>query len=216
MIILLPPFRDNAELNDYLELPEMPNMSWDGRIAFLDRDGVINVGSDNYINSPDEVILLPDAGISVGKLRRDGYRVCIVTNQSPVGRGLWSHNNLHSIHKRVSKLLLEEDKDAILDLILYSPYVPWEGSWARKPNPGMLEAGRQIINNANQKVSDQQNVVLYGDKWVNKPDESESIMVGDRDVDQLAADSYGVKFFRCDPNIGLSEVIDSILGANNE
>ena len=53
MIILLPPFRDNADLHDYLEFDELPNNLWDGKIAFLDRDGVINVGSENYINSPD-------------------------------------------------------------------------------------------------------------------------------------------------------------------
>ena len=61
MIILLPPFRDNADIHDYLEIDELPNNLWDGKIAFLDRDGVINVGSENYINSPDEVKLLPNA-----------------------------------------------------------------------------------------------------------------------------------------------------------
>jgi len=210
VIILLPPFRDNAELTDYLELLDMPTIPWDGKIAFLDRDGVINIGSDNYINSPDEVVLLPNVGFCIGKLRRNGYRICIVTNQSPVGRGLWDHDNLHKIHKRISKLLYEEDKDALLDLILYSPYSPWEMAWARKPNPGMLEAGRQIIDNANNNIKNFK--ILYGDNWKNKPDESDSVMVGDRNVDQLAAENYGVKFFRCNPNIGLYDVIDLILG----
>ena len=210
MIILLPPFRDNADLHDYLEFDELPNNFWDGKIAFLDRDGVINVGSENYINSPDEVILLPNAGLCVGKLRRHGYRICIVTNQSPIGRGLWNHDNLHLIHKRISELLIEEDKDAILDLILYSPYSPWENSWARKPNPGMLEAGRQILSNSYKENID----ILYGKNWINRPDESESVMVGDRDVDRLAAENYGVKFFRCNPHVGLYDVIESILGEN--
>ncbi|MAV60072.1 MAG: hypothetical protein CMA13_02090 [Euryarchaeota archaeon] len=210
MIILLPPFRDNAELTDHLELLDMPTNSWDGKIAFLDRDGVINIGSDNYINSPDEVILLPNVGLCIGKLRRNGYRICIVTNQSPVGRGLWDHDNLHKIHQRMIKLLHDEDKDAILDLILYSPYSPWEMAWARKPNPGMLEAGRQIIDNANSNINNFK--IFYGDNWKNRPDESNSVMVGDRDVDQLAAENYGIKFFRCNPNIGLFDVIDSILG----
>ena len=211
MIILLPPFRDNADLHDYLEFDELPNNLWDGKIAFLDRDGVINVGSENYINSPDEVILLPNAGLCVGKLRRHGYRICIVTNQSPIGRGLWDHDNLHLIHKRISELLIEEDKDAKLDLILYSPYSPWENSWARKPNPGMLEAGRQILSNSYKENID----ILYGKNWINRPDESESVMVGDRDVDRLAAEKYGVKFFRCNPHVGLYDVIESILGESS-
>lgn len=210
MIILLPPFRDNAELTDPLELLDMPTNAWDGKIAFLDRDGVINIGSDNYINSPDEVILLPNAGLCIGKLRRNGYRICIVTNQSPVGRGLWDHDNLHKIHQRMIKLLHDEDKDAILDLILYSPYCPWEMAYARKPNPGMLEAGRQIIDNSNSNIKNFK--IFYGDNWKNRPDESNSVMVGDRDVDQIAAENYGIKFLRCNPNIGLFDVIDSILG----
>jgi histidinol-phosphate phosphatase family protein len=211
VIKLLPPFRDNAEIDDYLKIDELPNKLWDGKIAYLDRDGVINVGSENYINSPDEVKLLPNAGLSIGKLRRHGYRICVVTNQSPIGRGLWGHETLHLIHQRVSKLLFEEDKDAKLDLILYSPYSPWDNSWARKPNPGMLEAGRQILNNSSKpKIG-----ILYGNNWIDRPDESKSVMVGDRDVDQLAAEKYGVRFFRCDPNIGLYGVIDSILGEKN-
>jgi len=211
VIILLQPFRDNADLHDYLEIDELPNNLWNGKIAFLDRDGVINLGSENYINSPEEVKLLPNAGLSVGKLRRHGYRICVVTNQSPIGRGLWDHDNLHLIHERISKLLIEEDKDAKLDLILYSPYCPWDNAWARKPNPGMLEAGRQILSN-----SYEQNIgILYGHNWTNRPDESKSVMVGDRDVDQLAAEKYGVRFFRCDPNIGLWDVINTILGDGN-
>jgi histidinol-phosphate phosphatase family protein len=209
--LLLPPFRYDAELQDYLQLPDFPNQLWDGKIAFLDRDGVINLGSEFYINSPDEVILLPNAGLCIGQLRRHGYRICVVTNQSPIGRGLWTHKNLHLIHSKISELLLQEDKDALLDLILYSPYSPEENSWARKPNPGMLEAGRQILGNSKGKKIN----ILYGEKWINSRDESDSIMVGDRDTDQLAAENYGVKFFRCNPDIGLYDVIDSILGENN-
>ena len=108
------------------------------------------------------------------------------------------------------KLLHDEDKDAILDLILYSPYCPWEMAYARKPNPGMLEAGRQIIDNSNSNIKNFK--IFYGDNWKNRPDESNSVMVGDRDVDQIAAENYGIKFLRCNPNIGLFDVIDSILG----
>jgi len=48
----------------------------------------------------------------------------------------------------------------------------WHG--ARKPNPGMLEAGRQIIDNANNNIKNFK--ILYGDNWKNKPDESDSVM----------------------------------------
>jgi histidinol-phosphate phosphatase family protein len=213
--LMLAPFRDNAELTTKLELSNLPNeISWDGKIAFLDRDGVINLGSNNYVNNQDEIKILPNAGSCIGDLRRAGFRICIVTNQSPIGRGLWSHENLCKIHNHIRKLLLEEDSDAILDLILYSPYAPWQGAWARKPNPGMLEAGRQILDHAHIG-NDKKINILYDHEWKNRPEETSSIMVGDRNVDLLASQCYGVKFYKCDPYLGISEVISSILGVNN-
>ena len=68
---MLAPHRDTAGLTDSLELEALPDgIEWDGRIAYLDRDGVLNIGSENYVNSPAEVVFLPDAGTSVGRLRR--------------------------------------------------------------------------------------------------------------------------------------------------
>ena len=56
---MLLPHRDSAALTDPLEMLELPvGQQWDGKIAYLDRDGVINVGSENYVNSPAEVELL--------------------------------------------------------------------------------------------------------------------------------------------------------------
>lgn len=209
---MLAPHRDSAALDDTLELSELPEgAEWGGRIAYLDRDGVLNVGRENYVNSPDEVILLPDAARSVGRLRRAGYRIVVVTNQSPVGRGHWDAANLASIHARLREMLLAEDRDAHLDLILYSPYAPWEGAWARKPHPGMLEAGRQIIEAASSGGNEAL-TIRFDEQWVDRPDETGSVMVGDRGVDMAAAHAFGVRGIRCDPDIGLSGVVDSILG----
>ena len=96
---MLLPHRDSAALTDPLEMLELPvGQQWDGKIAYLDRDGVINVGSENYVNSPAEVELLPKAAESIGRLRRAGYRIVIVTNQSPISRGHWDADNLDDIH----------------------------------------------------------------------------------------------------------------------
>ena len=59
-----------------------------GGIAYLDRDGVINIGSPNYINTPEELTLLDGAAHSIARLKRAGFLVCIVTNQSAIARGL--------------------------------------------------------------------------------------------------------------------------------
>ena len=129
---MLAPHRESAELTDPLELVELPGgQNWDGKIAYLDRDGVINVGSENYVNSPAEVELLPNAGLAIGNLRRAGYRIVVVTNQSPIGRGNWDSDNLDDIHSELMNRLLIEDPDALLDLILFSPYAHWVGEWAR-------------------------------------------------------------------------------------
>ena len=174
---MLPPHRESAELTAPLELLDLPSgKRWDGRIAYLDRDGVINVGSENYVNSPAEVELLPNAGLAIGNLRRAGYRIVVVTNQSPIGRGHWDSDNLDDIHSEIRSRLLLEDSDAHLDLILFSPYAPWEGAWARKPNSGMLEAGRQLIDAASSNADFDSIKLLYDAEWVERPDESTSFL----------------------------------------
>jgi histidinol-phosphate phosphatase family protein len=206
---MLLPHRDDNELNSPLKLYALPNGQWKGKIAYLDRDGVLNKGSENYINSPEELVILPGVPDSIATLRESGFRICVVTNQSPIGRGIWTSENLNSIHDRMRELLLEENSNAHLDLILYSPYAPWDGAWARKPNPGMLEAGRQIISATENNI----NIKLKFDvEWKDRPDESSSVMVGDRAVDMAAASNFGVRGFRCDPEIGLPNVMSDILG----
>ena len=53
--------------------------------------------------------------------------------------------------------------------------------------------------------------ISYGQDWLDRADESKSVMVGDRDVDMAAASEFGVRGLRCDPNLGLSHVVDLIL-----
>jgi histidinol-phosphate phosphatase family protein len=213
---MLPPYRDGSPLDAPLELAQLPSSrEWVGRIAYLDRDGVLNVGSDEYVNAPEDVVLLPGADSALGRLRRAGFRICVVTNQSPIGRGHWGHENLADIHQRLRSILRRGDDDAVIDLILYSPYAPWEDSWARKPNPGMLEAGRQLLDSANSNPGSKSRF-LYGREWLNRPDESTSVLVGDRHADMGAAESHGVRGIRCDSSLGLASVVDSILGDGNE
>jgi histidinol phosphatase-like enzyme len=73
----------------------------------------------------------------------------------------------------------------------------------------MLEAGRQIISASEKNIEIK---LRFDNDWVDKPDESDSIMVGDRDVDMRAAFNFGVKGIRCNPEVGISDVISEILG----
>ena len=206
------PGRHGTEIGSRLELQPLPiNGNWDGSIAYLDRDGVLNFGKSDYVNTIDELIIIEGSGRSVGKLRRAGFRICVVTNQSPIGRGIWGHDRLEEIHNKLQNLLLDEDSDAILDLILYSPYTPWSDSHIRKPRPGMLEVGRQIIN-AGEKGEEIESFNIAEEYSENRPEEgSRSCIVGDRDADIGAGLSHGVRIFHVDEKKGLPSAIDRIL-----
>jgi D-glycero-D-manno-heptose 1,7-bisphosphate phosphatase len=107
------------------------------KVILLDRDGVINEDSDDYIKSPDEWIPIPGSLEAISRLNRAGYRVFIVTNQSGVGRGLFDIETLHAIHQ---KLLNELQKlGGRLDAILFCPHTPDDQCDCRKPNAGLYE-----------------------------------------------------------------------------
>ena len=206
------PCRDRVALNAPLFVQPLPeSMSWTGAIAYLDRDGVLNKGSPNYINSPSEVEILPDAGKCIAKLRMSGMRIAVVTNQSPVGRGLWDSENLAKIHDTLQEMLLLDDPEAIIDLILHSPYPPFYDAWARKPRPGMLEAARQLLDHAESGEEWSKINMRFGSEWMNRPSEESSVMVGDRMSDMEAARSFNVNGILCPPDVGLSGVIDQII-----
>ena len=76
---------------------------WNGAIAFVDRDGVLNYGSPNYINSADELQIIPGSKEAVSALRSSGYRIVITTNQSAIMRGMWGEETINSIHKKNKK-----------------------------------------------------------------------------------------------------------------
>ena len=205
------PHRHGTNLLDKLELEPLPSgIIWSGKIAYLDRDGVLNVGSSSYINDIHEVVILPEAARCVGDLRRSGFRICICTNQSPIDRGWWGHDRLRNIHDYIQQKLLEVDSDAILDLILYSPYHPFTNAFARKGNPGMLQAGRQILEAAHNGIQLDNSNFKYNHEY-SSYDESSSVMVGDRDVDMEAASNHSVHGILVDGNIGILDAIDEIM-----
>jgi D-glycero-D-manno-heptose 1,7-bisphosphate phosphatase len=112
------------------------------KAVFLDRDNTL-IEDPGYINHPNQVRLLPGAAAALVQLRRMGYLLVVVTNQSAVARGIVTEEMLEKIHHRLNKLLADEG--AYLDAIYYCPYHP-EGSIPkyrmesdlRKPAPGML------------------------------------------------------------------------------
>ncbi len=190
-----------------------------GSIAYLDRDGVINIGSPNYINNPDELILLEGAAHSIGELKRSGFFTCIVTNQSAISRGLWNELRLSEIHSKMQELLLIEDKDAHIDLVITCPHRQIDRCNCRKPMPGMLHLGHAQLRgdlslqdglNVNVTIPKQVTRVNW---WKDKPQPLDKLdfIVGDRKSDLGAGWARGIRLFKVNPNIGLAQVINRVV-----
>lgn len=107
------------------------------KLIVLDRDGVINADSDDYIKSADEWQALPGSLEAIARLGRGGYEVVIATNQSGIGRGLLSAATLESIHARMHQEV--ETAGGRIAKVYVCPHHPDDGCGCRKPKPGLLE-----------------------------------------------------------------------------
>ena len=128
------------------------------KLVILDRDGVINEDSDNYIKSAEEWQPIAGSIDAIKKLKQHGIKVAIATNQSGIGRGLFSIVDLGEMHQKLYELLAE-DSDAI-DHIAYCPHEPGDRCHCRKPNIGMLE---EISNKLNIVLTSE--VYFVGDSF---------------------------------------------------
>lgn len=107
-------------------------------LVILDRDGVINEDSDDFIKSPAEWVPLPGSLEAIAKLKAAGFTVAVATNQSGVARGLYSLDVLSAMHEKFASLLAEHGVK--VDAIEFCPHGPNDRCACRKPLPGMYEA----------------------------------------------------------------------------
>lgn len=108
------------------------------KIVLLDRDGVINHDSLDYIKSEEEFIVIPDSLKAIARLTKAGYKIGIATNQSGVSRGLYTEEILLSIHQKLIRAV--EDAGGKIDAIEYCIHLPEMNCSCRKPKAGMLHA----------------------------------------------------------------------------
>jgi len=108
------------------------------RLILLDRDGVINFDSPDYIKNPAEWQPLPGALQAIVQLRDAGRRVAVCTNQAGIGRGLFTLPDLHAIHGKMLDELRALGGD--LDGLVFCPHQPSDNCECRKPKAGMLLA----------------------------------------------------------------------------
>ena len=108
------------------------------KLAILDRDGVINEDSDDFIKSPDEWIPIPGSLEAIARLNHAGYRVVVASNQSGLARGLFDIDGLNAIHQKMFDELAK--LGGHIDSVFFCPHGPEDHCDCRKPRPGLLKA----------------------------------------------------------------------------
>ena len=160
---------------------------------FFDRDGVLTRERQDYVKTPEELEILPDIATPLREIQKRGFRVVIITNQSVIGRGLTTHDEMSRIH---DKLRMELARlGCKIDGIYYCPHRPDEGCDCRKPEPGLiLKASREL-----------------------GIDTARSWMIGDKEIDLEAARRAGCRGIRVQTNgNNLKEAVRSIALAEDE
>jgi D-glycero-D-manno-heptose 1,7-bisphosphate phosphatase len=129
----------------------------DSRAVFLDRDGTL-IAERHYLHDPAQVELFPGAGAALKRLQDAGFLLLVVTNQSGIGRGLFTLEEMHRVHAR---LLSELARDQVqIERIYFAPEAPGELSRGRKPSPQFLFDARDEFH------LDLARCYLVGDKLI--------------------------------------------------
>jgi D-glycero-D-manno-heptose 1,7-bisphosphate phosphatase len=160
------------------------------RAVFLDRDGVLTRERQDYVKTPEELEILPGVYGPLQEVRRQGFRIVVVTNQSVVGRGYTSLEGMERIHEKLRRELGKHG--CYVDAIYFCPHLPEQGCECRKPAPGL------ILKAAEELGIDTQN------SW----------MIGDKEIDLEAAKRAGCHGIRVPTNSGgLAEAVKKIFAA---
>lgn len=104
--------------------------------VLLDRDGTLNENPGGWITSVEDFVPIPGAFEAVGRLCRAGWPVALATNQSCVGRGIATMEQVNRVHEECLRVAAENG--VTLDGIFVCPHAPGEGCACRKPMPGLL------------------------------------------------------------------------------
>ncbi|HEY5798824.1 MAG TPA: D-glycero-beta-D-manno-heptose 1,7-bisphosphate 7-phosphatase [Burkholderiaceae bacterium] len=106
------------------------------KLIILDRDGVINHDSDDFIKSPAEWRALPGSLEAIARLNQNGYRVVVASNQSGVARKLFDMTMLNAIHQKMHAQA--QAMGASIDAVFFCPHAAIDSCDCRKPRPGMF------------------------------------------------------------------------------
>lgn len=105
-------------------------------LIILDRDGVINRDSREFVKNTDEWVPLPGSIGAIADLSRAGFTVAVASNQSGLARGLFDRNALRAMHRKLRRLVAADG--GRVDRIVVCPHGPEADCSCRKPRPGLL------------------------------------------------------------------------------
>jgi D-glycero-D-manno-heptose 1,7-bisphosphate phosphatase len=114
------------------------------KIIVLDRDGVLNVDSVDYIKSADEWSPIEGSIETLAQLSSAGFKIVVASNQSGLGRGLFDEYDLAKIHHKLRYMV--EDLGGKVDGIFYCPHLPEDDCSCRKPKTGLLDQIEREFN----------------------------------------------------------------------
>ena len=118
----------------------MPNQ----KLLILDRDGVINVESPDFVKSPEEWVPIKGSLEAIGRLSQAGYDIVVITNQSGIGRGYFSADMLAKMHARMIDYV--QQYGGKIQSILFCPHTPDDECDCRKPKDGMYQELAERLN----------------------------------------------------------------------
>ena len=124
------------------------------KAIFIDRDGTL-IEEVNFLSRIEDLRFFDYTDEAIKLLKKNGFLVVIVTNQSGVGRGIYTESAMHEIHGKIQTDLTEK-----IDAFYFCPHLPTDGCACRKPNLGMIEAAQRDF------TIDLENSWIIGDKAI--------------------------------------------------
>lgn len=124
------------------------------KTIFIDRDGTL-IEEVNFLSRIEDLRFFDYTNEAVRLLKENGFLIVIVTNQSGVGRGIYTESAMHEIHAKIQSDLTEK-----IDAFYFCPHLPTDGCACRKPNLGMIEAAQRDF------AVDLENSWMIGDKAI--------------------------------------------------
>ena len=113
------------------------------KLIILDRDGVINHDSDDYIKSAEEWRPIDGSLEAIARLHHSGYRIIVVSNQAGLARGKFNIEALNAMHQKMHGMLA--GYGGVIEAIFFCPHGPDDDCACRKPRPGLyLEAAKRL------------------------------------------------------------------------